>query len=112
MIVLSSNGDVGGSTAATTVTVIVGVLASTGVLIWALLRTVRTAERAERDQRFRRRILLSGAVLYGGAALYGVILVATGKEAVQSLLGLPIAALLVWFFIRAALATKVPRDRK
>lgn len=109
-IVLSSGGDAAGSPAATTVAAIIGVFAATGVLIWGLWRMVRTAERAERDPRFRRRILVSGALLYGGAALYAVILVVAGSEPIQSLLGLPISALLVWFFLRAALATKVPKD--
>ncbi|HEU5232476.1 MAG TPA: hypothetical protein VFU50_06425 [Terriglobales bacterium] len=108
-IVLSSGGDATGSPAATTVAAIVGVLAATGVLIW-VFGAWSEQPNALNETRFRRRILVSGALLYGGAALYAVILVVAGSEPVQSLLGLPISALLVWFFLRAALGTKVPKD--
>lgn len=88
------------------VTIIVGVLAATGFLIWILWLFGKFAERTERDHRFRRRILLAMATLYGSCALIAVVQVATRKEPVQVLFGLPISALFVWVYLRQAGSTK------
>jgi CDP-diglyceride synthetase len=88
--------------------VIVGVLGCTALLAWMLWRVYRSVERAERDPRYLRRILLFGVVLYGGSALFGILLVITGKEPIQSLLGLPVVAALVWFYLTSATRVQVP----
>ncbi len=90
------------------VTVVVGVLAFTALLVWMMWRLYRSMERAERDPRYHRRVLMRGAMLYGGSAVFGIVLVATGREPIQSLVGLPVVALLVWSYMKAALRVKVP----
>jgi len=88
--------------------VIVGVLAVSALLAWAMWRACKTAERAERDPRFLRRILLGFGLLYIASAVYDVAEVIAGKEPLQSLIGLPIGAALAWLFLKAALRVKVP----
>ena len=92
------------------VTVVVGVLAFTALLVWMMWRLYRSVERMERDQRYIRRVLLRGAIFYGASAMLGVVLVATGKEPILSLAGLPVVALLVWFNVKTAVKVKVPAE--
>ena len=89
---------------------IVGVLAFSTALAWGMWRMFRRVERAERDPRYLRRLLMRGALLYACAALLGITLVATGSEPKESLVGLPIAALFIWTYFRAAMRVKVPPD--
>jgi len=90
------------------VTIIVGVLASCAFLGWLMWRACQSVDRAQRDPRYMRRLLLRGGLLYVGCALYGIEEVATGKMPIQSLLGLIIPGGLAWFYIRAASRVKVP----
>jgi len=82
--------------------VIVAVTGSSAVLAAAMWAAWKETERAERDSRYKRRILLRLALLYIGCAAFGIAEVATGREPKQSLLGLPIAAGLAWAYLRVA----------
>ncbi len=90
--------------------IIVGVLALSAFLGWGAWRTCMSAERAERDPRYRRRILLLLGVVYVGGAVYGIAEVVTGREPIQSLIGLPVGALLAWFYLRTAFRVNVPPE--
>ena len=92
------------------VTIIVGVLAFSALLGWGAWRIFKSAERAEQDPRHLRRNLLRLGLIYIGCALYGIAEVVTGKQPVESLVGLPIGALLAWFYLRAAFRVKIPRQ--
>lgn len=93
----------------TIATVIVGVLGFSAFLAWMLWRMSRRVERAERDPRYLRRVLIRGGLLYACGAVFGIILVATGNEPKETLIALPVVALLTWTLFRAALRVKVPR---
>lgn len=88
--------------------VIVGVLALSALLAWGTWRVCKTAERAELDPRFLRKILLGLGLLYVISAALALGKVIAGKEPVQSLVGLPIGAALAWLFLRAAVRVKLP----
>jgi uncharacterized membrane protein len=88
--------------------VILGVLAFSAFLGWGAWRVFKSAERAERDPRYLRRRLVLLGLLYVGSAVYGIEQVVTGREPLQSLIGLPIGALLAWFYLRAAFRVKIP----
>ena len=89
-------------------TIIVGVLVFSAFLGWGAWRVCKSSERAERDPRYLRRILLSLGLIYVGSAVFGIAQVITGKQPLQSLIGLPIGALLAWFYLRTAFRVKVP----
>jgi hypothetical protein len=89
-------------------TVIVGVLASTELLAWMMWRACQSVERAERDPKYLRRRLFWLGMIYVGAAVFGIVEVASGQEPVQTLFGLPIGLLFAWWFLRAAVRVKVP----
>jgi glucose uptake protein GlcU len=92
----------------TIATIILGVLALSAFIGWMGYRVYKSAERAERDPRYLRRQLLALGVLYIGSAVYGIAEVVTGREPIESLMGLPIGALLAWFYLRLAFRVKVP----
>ena len=97
------------STAGTIATVIVAVSAATGALAWAMWRAVKSVERMERDARYLRRKLIWMGAIYVFAALFGIFEVVVGGQPVESLLGLPVALALAWFWLRAASRVKIPR---
>ena len=90
------------------VTIIVGVLAFSALLGFGAWRIFKSAERAEQDPRYLRRRLLRLGLIYVGCALFGIEEVLTGREPVQSLIGLPIGALLAWFYLSSAFRMKIP----
>jgi hypothetical protein len=47
-------------------------------------------------------------MIYVGAAVFGIVEVASGQEPIQTLFGLPIGLLFAWWFLRAAVRVKVP----
>jgi CDP-diglyceride synthetase len=96
------------STPAMIATVIVGVTVTTALLAWGMWRTCRSAERAERDPRYRRRLLIMMGMLYVTSAAFAIEQVATGKEPIQTLIGLPFGLLLAWFWLRSASRVKIP----
>lgn len=67
-----------------------------------------SAERAEVDLRHRRRILIRLGLIYAVAAVIGIAGVVSGTDPKESLIGLPIALLLAWFWLRTAPRMKVP----
>jgi hypothetical protein len=79
-----------------------------GFFGWMAWRVCQSADRAEHDPRYRRRLLLRGALLYGFCALYGIEEVITGKQPAQNLFFLIIPAALIWLFVKAASGVKVP----
>jgi hypothetical protein len=89
-------------------TIIVGVLAFSAFLAWMAWRLCKSAERAERDPQYLRRSLLRLGLLYVGCAVFGIAEVATGRQPIESLIGLPIGAALAWLYLRAAIRVKVP----
>jgi hypothetical protein len=107
-LIMAADTDAAKWTPTMIATVIVGVLVSTAFLALTMWLVCRSAERAERDLKYRRRTLLFVAMLYGGFAAFGIVSVATGEEPISSLIGLPIAAAFVWAYLRAARKVKVP----
>jgi CDP-diglyceride synthetase len=92
----------------TIATMIVIVLASSAFLGWMAWRVHKSAERAEREPLYLRRFLLGMSLLYGGGAALAVAKVATGREPMKTLIGLPIGVLFIWVYLSAALRVKVP----
>jgi threonine/homoserine/homoserine lactone efflux protein len=90
------------------VTIIVVVLGSCAFFGWMAWRVCQSADRAERDPRYRRCLLLGGALLYGLSVVFGVAEVISGNAPIQSLFGLITPAALIWLFIKAASRVKVP----
>jgi heme A synthase len=89
-------------------TSIIGVLVSTAFLAWMMWRVCRSAERAERDSKYLRRRLFGLGMIYVAAAVFGIVEVATGREPIQALIGLPIGATFAWLYLRAAVKVGVP----
>jgi phosphatidylglycerophosphate synthase len=90
---------------ATVIVVVLALSAFLGLVAW---RVYKSAERAERDPRYLRRRLLGMGMLYIGCALFAIANVATGREPIKSLIGLPIGVLFIWMYLRAAIRVKVP----
>jgi CDP-diglyceride synthetase len=89
-------------------TVILGVSAVTAFFAWTMWRAFRMVERAERDPKYLRRLLLVLPVLYACSTVFGVFEVATGREPIQALAGLLIVVVISWVYVRMALKVKVP----
>ena len=90
-------------------TVIVAVSVTTAILGWMMWRGWKSAERAESDMRHRRRIFVGLGLIYVAAVAMGIAGVLSGREPKESLIGLPIALLLAWFWLRTGPRVKVPR---
>ncbi len=90
------------------VTVIIGVSVTTAVFGWMMWRGWKSVERAETDSRHRRRIFLRLGLIYIAAVVIGIAGVFTGREPKESLIGLPIALVVAWFWLRTGLRVKVP----
>jgi hypothetical protein len=91
----------------TLLTIILGILGFSAFLAWIMWSAFRQVEREERDPRYLRRRLVRWAYFYSAAALIAIVLVVTGKEPKEALIGLPMAALLIWTFWRSARSAKV-----
>jgi cell division protein FtsW (lipid II flippase) len=96
------------STPAAIATVIIGVFVATAVMGWLMWRLFRSAERMERDPKYRRRRLIRGAMIYVFGALFGMIQVARGELPIQALIGLPISLFMIWVILRTASKVKIP----
>jgi hypothetical protein len=90
--------------------VIIAVLAFTAALALGMWRMFRRVERAERDPKYLRRQLRRVGWFYVLAALSGIALVVSGNEPKEALIGLPIVALFIWTFFRAASRVKIPPE--
>jgi hypothetical protein len=88
--------------------VIVGVAPISALIGWAMWRSGQHAERVERDPVYLRKTLRRGAYLYISVAAIGTALVLVGDQPKESLFGLPIALLLIWFFFYSARKVKAP----
>jgi hypothetical protein len=86
--------------------VIISVLGCSALLAWGMWLLYKRFERAERDPKYVRRLLMRQVIMYGCSAVIGTVLVATGKLPKESLIGLPIVALLCWINVRAAARIK------
>jgi hypothetical protein len=89
--------------------VVVGVLAFTAMFIWLLWRMAQSVERAEREPRYLRRILFILGGVYVAGAINAIIQVLSGNQPLEALVGLPIGALLAWFYLRTAFRVKLPK---
>jgi hypothetical protein len=88
--------------------VTVAVTVSTAVMVVGIWGAWKDTERAEGDARYRRRVLLRMVMLYVFCAVFGIAEVASRREPIESLFGLPIAAFLAWMYWRAAVRVNVP----
>jgi hypothetical protein len=94
------------------VTIVVGVLAASAIFGWSAIILWKHVDRSDRDARYRRRWLLIYGSLYTLNTAAVLADVATGRKPLQSLLGLPIALLIVWYFFRQARRVKIPPDER
>lgn len=90
--------------------VIAAVTISSVFLAVGMWRAWKESERAEADSRYRQRILLRLGLLYVGCAVFGIAEVLTGRAPKESLFGLPVAAVLAWVYLRAAVRVKAPPE--
>ena len=89
--------------------VIVAVTVSTAVMVVGIWGAWKDTERGEGgDARYRRRVLLRIALLYVFCAVFGIAEVASRREPIESLFGLPVAAFLAWMYWRVAARVNVP----
>lgn len=90
-------------------TSIIAVLVATSLGGLALWWAAQMGNRALQDPRYRRRVLRLGGIIYIVFTVLVVGAVATRRERVEALYGLPMGALIAWILLRAAAKTKVPR---
>lgn len=88
--------------------VVIGVFAAAALGGWAIYRSAKSMDRAERDPKYRRRLLYIGAAIYGYGLVAGVWEVLSGHASPTTLFAAPIPLLFVWFFLRAAKKVKIP----
>ena len=69
---------------------------------------LESAERAEKDLKYRRRSLLWIAALYTIGAIVGTTEVVLGNAPLLSMVGLPISGGFIWLFLREASRIKNP----
>jgi len=95
----------------TIATIIVGVLTSTVLLYYVGSLAWKAADRANVDARYRRRSLVFVGMIYVVCGTVVIAEVVTGREPLEALFGLPIGAILAWFWIRSGIKTKVPPEQ-
>jgi heme/copper-type cytochrome/quinol oxidase subunit 2 len=84
------------------------VLLLTGLFVWGMWSVGQSAERAERDARYRRRHLLRLGALYFVVLIAAVTAVVTGNESKLVLAGVPICLLMGWWLVRNARNVNLP----
>jgi hypothetical protein len=89
-------------------TIIIGLLVSVLMLGYGLWWATKSADRAGHDPKYRRRMLIRGAVVYVVVGVFIIVGVAAGKERVEALYGLPMGVLVIWYLLRTAFKIKVP----
>ena len=92
----------------TTALVVLAVGAFSALFGWQMWRFGKHAERVENDPVYLRKSLRRGAYFYIGASVLGIATVVFGKQPKESLIGLPVALLLIWFFLHSAAKVKLP----
>ena len=90
--------------------VVVGVFAASALLGWFMFRLGKSMDRANSEPRYRRRQIVLLVGVYVVSMVVGVSEVIGGNRPVWSLVFLPIPLLIVYFLLRAARQTKVPRQ--
>lgn len=88
--------------------VVIGVSVVSALFGWMMFRLAKSMDRAERDPKYKRRIFLCCAAIYGLGIVSGVSQVLSGEAPPVALLGLPIPILFVWWFLRLARQVKPP----
>jgi len=94
----------------TLIRVVLGVSAASALFGWIMFRFSKSMERAERDPKYKRRIFLRSAAVYGCGIVLGVVQVLSGDAPPWALLGLAIPILFVWWFLRLAKQARTPRN--
>lgn len=89
-------------------TIIIGVLVIGLILGSGLWWIAKSADHMSQDPRYRRRVLIRGAVVYIVVGVFIIVAVAARKERVEALYGLPVGAFIAWLLLRAAIKTQVP----
>lgn len=88
--------------------IIIAVAVFSAFFGWQMWRLGKHADRVGHDPAYLRKSLRRGAYLYIGAAILGIVMVVVGDQPKESLIGLPIALLLIWFFLHSAAKVKLP----
>jgi hypothetical protein len=88
--------------------VIVGVVVFGFLLGYGVWRAAKSGDRASHDPRYRRRVLIRGAIVYIVVGVFIIVGVGARKERVEALYGLPVGVIIVWLLLRTAIRTKVP----
>jgi len=94
----------------TIISVVGGVFAATSLFGWTMYRYAKSMDRAEREPKYRRRLLYMGAAIYSCGLVAGVAQVLSGDAPPATLLAAPIPVVFVWFYLRAAKRVKIPPD--
>jgi hypothetical protein len=89
-------------------TIVISVILVGLLLGYGVSRTAKSADRARHDPKYRRRRLIGFAMVYIVVGVFIIAGVATGKERVEALYGLPVGVLITWFLLRTAIKIKVP----
>lgn len=92
------------------ISVVAGVFAAAALFGWIMYRSAKSMDRAERDPKYKRRLLYIGASIYAYGLVAGVAQVLSGDAPPATLLAAPIPLLFVWFYLRAAKRVKIPPD--
>ena len=87
--------------------IVVGVFVAAALGGWAMHRAAKSADRAEQDAKYRRRLFYRGAALYGFGLFVGISQVLSGNAPPATFAAI-IPVLFVWSFLRAAKRVKVP----
>jgi amino acid transporter len=92
------------------ISVVGGVFAAAALVGWVMYRSAKSMDRAERDPKYKRRLLYIGAAIYSYGLVAGVAQVLSGDAPPATLLAAPIPLIFVWFYLRAAKRMKIPPD--
>ena len=89
---------------------VVSIVGGVVVVGWMMFRVANSADRMNREPRYRRRWMYYGAAIYGFGLAAGVSQVLNGNAPPATLLSALIPLSFVWFFLRAAKQVKGPPD--
>jgi len=90
--------------------IVVGVFVAAALGGRAMHRAAKSADRAEQDAKYRRRLFYRGAALYGFGLFVGISQVLSGNAPPATFAAI-IPLLFVWSFLRAAKRVKVPPNQ-
>ena len=101
-------GTATGGALKTTALIIIAVAAFSVFFWWRMSRLGEHAERVQNDPAYLRKSLRRGAYLYIGATALAITMVILGESPKETLFGLPVGLLLIWFFSYSAAKVKLP----